>query len=155
MREAFATGLIPGFKDYRDIRSEVKYGDDSRADLLLESATGRVFVEVKAVTLCREGGIGVFPDAVSDRASKHVRALQAVCSGSTRTLLFFCVLHEGVRHVSVAGDIDPGYRAALSEALSAGIEVLAWGASVSTEAVELVRPLPFTLDPPAGNRLAC
>jgi sugar fermentation stimulation protein A len=155
VREAFAGACIPGFEDYRDIRCEVKYGDGSRADLLLESRAGRVFVEVKAVTLCREGGIGVFPDAVSDRASKHVRELQAVRGGSTRALLFFCVLHQGIRHVSAAGDIDPGYRTALFEALTAGVEVLAWGASVSTEGVELARPLPFTLDPPAGGRPAC
>ena len=37
-------------------------------DLLLASDTGQVFVEIKSVTLCRENGVGVFPDAVSDRA---------------------------------------------------------------------------------------
>ncbi len=70
-------------------------------------------------------------------------------------LLFFCAFHEGIRHVSAAGDIDPGYRDALAEALSAGLEVLAWGARISPAGVELVRPLPFTLDPPSGDAPAC
>jgi sugar fermentation stimulation protein A len=155
VREAFEQGVIPGFGDYRELRSEVKFGDRSRADLLLRSADSRVFVEVKSVTLCREGGVGVFPDAVSDRACKHVRELQAVCGDGTRGLLFFCVFHEGVRHVSAAGDIDPRYRAALSEAMSAGVEVVAWAARVSPSGLELARPLPFTLDPPSGARQAC
>ena len=148
VREAFQAGCIPGFEDYRDIRTEVKYGDGSRADLLLASDAGRVFVEVKSVTLCREGGLGVFPDAVSDRARKHVRELQAVRQGSTRALLFFCVFHEGIRHVSTAGDIDPGYRQAMSEAMAGGLEVSAWSASISLSGIELSHPLPFTLDPP-------
>ncbi len=148
VREAFVAGRIPGFEDYRDIRSEVKYGEGSRADLLLASDTGQVFVEIKSVTLCRENGVGVFPDAVSDRARRHVRELQAVRQETTRALLFFCVFHEGIRHVSAAGDIDPGYRQALSEAVAGGLEVSAWRASVSTAGIELSQPLPFTLDPP-------
>ncbi len=148
VREAFVAGRIPGFEDYRDIRSEVKYGEGSRADLLLASDTGQVFVEIKSVTLCRENGVGVFPDAVSDRARRHVRELQAVRQESTRALLFFCVFHEGIRHVSAAGDIDPGYRQSLSEAVAGGLEVSAWRASVSTAGIELSQPLPFTLDPP-------
>ena len=149
VREAFVAGRIPGFEDYRDIRSEVKYGEGSRADLLLASDAGQVFVEIKSVTLCRENGIGVFPDAVSDRARRHVRELQAVRQETTRALLFFCVFHEGIRHVSAAGDIDPGYRQALSEAVAGGLEVSAWRASVSAGGIELSQLLPFTLDPPS------
>ena len=148
VREAFTAGLIPGFEESRDLRSEVKYGEGSRADLVLASDAGQVFVEIKSVTLCRENGIGVFPDAVSDRARRHVRELQAVRQETTRALLFFCVFHEGIRHVSAAGDIDPGYRQALSEAIAEGLEVYAWRASVSTGGIELSQPLPFTLDPP-------
>jgi sugar fermentation stimulation protein A len=148
VREAFESGLIPGFGDYPDIRAEVKYGEGSRADLLLEGSPGRVFVEVKSVTLCRDGGVGVFPDAVSERARKHLYALRSVCDRDTRALLFFCVFHEGVGHVSAAGDIDPRYRDALEEVTAEGVEVLAWGAQISPAGIELARPLPFTLDPP-------
>jgi sugar fermentation stimulation protein A len=150
VREAFAAGRIPGFGDYPDIRSEVKYSEGSRVDLLLEGDVGRVFVEVKSVTLCREGGRGAFPDAVSERGRKHLRALQAVRDKTTRAVLFFCVFHQGINSVNAAGDIDPRYREALQQAMTAGVEVLAWGASISPQGIELLRPLPFSLDPPAA-----
>lgn len=147
VEEAFREGRIPGFAPYPEIRREVKYGTGSRADLLLEGEGGRVFVEVKSVTLCREGGQGVFPDAVSERGRKHIRELQEIVGPGTRAILFFCVYHCGVNRVSAAGDIDPKYRDALGEALEAGLEVLAWGADISPAGIELARPLPFSLDP--------
>ena len=150
VREAFAAGRIPGFGDYPDIRPEVKYGEGSRVDLLLQGDVGRVFVEVKSVTLCREGGCGAFPDAVSERGRKHLRALQAVRDKTTRAVMFFCIFHRGINTVSAAGDIDPRYRDALQQALAAGVEVQAWGASISPQGIDLLRPLPFSLDPPAA-----
>jgi len=105
-----------------------------------------VFVEVKSVTLYREGGAGAFPDAVSERGRKHLEELQAVLDDTTRALLLFCVFHSGIRSVSAAGDIDPRYRQALGAALAAGVEVQAWAADISPAGIELARPLPFNLD---------
>ncbi len=147
VRSAFEAGLIPGFEAYPEIRSEVKYGQGSRADLLLQGGEGQVFVEVKSVTLCVEDGQGLFPDAVSERGRKHLRELAAVCNESTRAVMFYCAFHEGITRVSAAGNIDPRYRDALLEALHQGVEVLAWGAQVSPQGVALVRPLPFSVDP--------
>ncbi len=147
VREALAAGLVSGFGGYPDIRTEVKYGQGSRADLLLEGPEGRIFVEVKSVTLCRPGGQGAFPDAVSERGRKHLKELQSVLDSRTRAVLFFCVFHTGINAVCAAGDIDPRYRDALAEAIAAGVEVVAWGAAISTSSIELSRALPFSLDP--------
>ncbi len=149
VREAFANRRIPGFEDYDQLRREVRYGEGSRADLLLEGERGRVFVEVKAVTWHRGGGQGAFPDAVSGRGRKHLLALQRELGPQTRSLLFFCVFHEGIRSVSAAGDVDPAYREALAAARAAGVEVLAWRAAISPREIALESPLPFTLDPVA------
>ncbi len=151
VREAFETGVIPGFEAWPTISAEVAYGGGSRADLLLQGPAGRVFVEVKSVTLCGDGGQGLFPDAVSDRGRKHLLELQAVRDNQTRSVLFFCVFHAGIARVSAAGDIDPRYRDTLAEAMAGGVEVLAWGADISPAGIRLARPLPFTLDPPAGG----
>jgi len=105
-------------------------------------------VEVKSVTLCRGGGLGVFPDAVSERARKHLYALQSIVDKQTRALLLFCVFHQGVSHVSAAGDIDPKYRDALQDAMSRGVEVQAWASRITTAGIQLSHSLPFTLDPP-------
>lgn len=149
VREAFDAGVIPGFDAYPDIRAEVKYGEGSRIDLLLAGDSGKVYVEVKSVTLCREGGVGVFPDAVSDRGRRHLGELARIAGEpDARAVLFFCVFHAGVTHVSAAGDIDPKYRDALVDAQAAGVEVLAWAARIEPSGIELVAPLPFSVDPP-------
>ncbi|MEH6584989.1 MAG: DNA/RNA nuclease SfsA [Halioglobus sp.] len=147
VQAGFEDGLIPGFEAYPDIRSEVKYGRNSRADLLLEGPEGRIFVEVKSVTLCREDGQGLFPDAVSERGRKHLRELASIRDESTRAIMFFCALHEGVQRVSAAGQIDARYRDALSEVMDQGVEVLAWAAAVSPLNIALARPVPFGVDP--------
>ena len=149
VREAFEAGLIPGFAAYPEIRSEVKYGENSRADFFLVGEQGRVFVEVKSVTLCRTGGRGAFPDAVSARGTKHLQELTRIRDSQTRAVMLYCVFHAGVSSVCAAGDIDPRYREALVEAMAGGVEVLAWQAEVSPQGVNLVRPLPFSVDPGA------
>ena len=148
VRESFAASCIPGFELYPDIQSEVKYGKGSRVDLLLRGDSGQVFIEVKSVTLCRPDGVGLFPDAVSERGRKHLMELARVAQeGNTRAMLFYCVFHNGIESVSVAGDIDPRYRSAFIEAQAAGVEVLAWRAQVDLQGMNLTSPLPFSLDP--------
>jgi sugar fermentation stimulation protein A len=148
VKEAVEAGLIPELAGWPVVRSEVKYGEGSRADLLLEGKEGRLFVEIKCVTLCRDNGLGAFPDAVSDRGRKHLRELSAVLDGQTRSMMFYCVFHQGINSVCAAGDIDPRYREALAEAMAAGVEVLAWRASISPAGIVLQEPLPFHIDPP-------
>ncbi|MEP4146772.1 MAG: DNA/RNA nuclease SfsA [Halioglobus sp.] len=147
VKAGIEAGLVPGLEAYPEIRSEVKYGQNSRADLLLEGPAGRVFIEVKSVTLCQENGQGLFPDAVSERGRKHLRELAAVRDDSTRAVMFFCALHEGIERVSAAGQIDQRYRDTLMEVMAQGVEVLAFGATVSPDGVVLSRRLPFSVDP--------
>ncbi|MGB1141310.1 MAG: DNA/RNA nuclease SfsA [Halioglobus sp.] len=148
VREAFEAGLVPGFSDYPELRTEVKYGSGSRVDLLLSGDAGQVYIEVKSVTLCTDGGWGLFPDAVSDRGRKHLDELAGVMAGGERAVMFFCAFHAGVKGVSAAGNIDPKYREAMARALAAGLEVLAWRADVTPRGVVLAEALPFSLDPP-------
>ena len=153
---AISSGLIPEVSGYDSLRREVRYGQGSRADLSLAGDAGRALVEVKAVTLCREGGLGVFPDAVSARGRKHLHELRAAVDRGSRAVMFYCVLHRGIHRVSTAGDIDPAYRRALGEALDGGVEVLAWRATISTAGIGLGEPLPFFLDAPArGDASGC
>lgn len=147
VREALEAGRLREFAAYPELRSEVKYSEGSRADLLLSGADGRVFIEVKCVTLCRESGWGAFPDAVSERGRKHLRELGAIRDEHTRSVLLFCVFHSGVRRVCAAGDIDPRYRDALEQAMADGVEVQAWATDVTTRGLVLARQLPFSLDP--------
>lgn len=147
VEEALQGKHIPGLAGYDSIRREVRYGQESsRIDFLLEQeGLPDCYVEVKSVTLAMGDGLGLFPDAVTSRGAKHLRELVTICQEGGRAILFFCVQHTGIDRVSPADEIDPVYGATLREAIAAGVEVLAWGADISTEEIVLSRSLPVLI----------
>jgi sugar fermentation stimulation protein A len=142
---AITTGVITELQGYKNVRREVVYGNEkSRIDFLLESDAGKCYVEVKNVTLMEAEGQGLFPDAVSERGSKHLRELmQMKCEGH-RAVLLFCVQHTGIKWVEPADLIDPVYGKTLREAIARGVEVIAYGAEILPElsAIRLCNLLP-------------
>ena len=94
------------------------------------------------MTLLRESGLGLFPDARSDRGRKHLRELIAMVAQGHRAVLFFCVLHSGIERVAPADDIDAQYGEIFRQALAAGVEVLAYRAEVSPQSIVLLDALP-------------
>jgi sugar fermentation stimulation protein A len=131
-QEAIENGFIEPLNGYDKIACEVKYGEEnSRIDFLLSNQGQQCFVEVKSVTLMIEGGVGLFPDAVSKRGSKHLRELIAMVEQGHRAVLVFCVLHTGIVSVAPAQMIDEQYASTLRQAQAAGVEVLVYGALVS------------------------
>ena len=147
--EAIRAGVIPELGGYGELRREVAYGSrGSRVDLVLShpEAGRRAFVEVKSVSLA-EGDVGLFPDAVSTRATKHMKELMEVVAGGDRGVLLYAVQRGDVRCVRPADAIDPTYGAALREAAAAGVELLAYRVRLSEEAIALRDPLPVELPP--------
>lgn len=141
-QEAIANGVIDPLQGYSRIRSEVKYGDEnSRIDLLLENDRQQCFVEVKSLTLLLDRGLGVFPDAVSSRAQKHLRELIAMVQQGHRAVLLFSVQHTGVERVAPADNIDPAYGELFRQAIAAGVEILAYRADISEQSITLSQRL--------------
>lgn len=142
VREAIEAGRVPELAGYPTIRPEVKYGEGSRIDLLL-AAPGRpdCYVEVKNVTAAVAGRVGYFPDAVTTRGTKHLREMSAMVASGQRAVLVFCVQRGDVDCVRPADHIDPVYGRTLREALAAGVEVIALGATVWPAGIELDRRL--------------
>ncbi|RMD69400.1 MAG: DNA/RNA nuclease SfsA [Gammaproteobacteria bacterium] len=141
-REALEKGVIEGLKGLRLSRAEVPL-EGSRLDFLLEGE-GTCYVEVKSVTLA-EGNAAYFPDAVTARGLRHLKALAQAVEGGHRGVLFFCVQREDAAVMRPAAHIDPAYAVALREVAQKGVEVMAYRAELSMERIELVHPLPVDL----------
>lgn len=144
--ESIIAGLIPELAGYAHLRREVKYGRNSRIDLLLEdSHRPPVYVEVKNVHLRRPdrfgGGAAEFPDSVTVRGAKHLSELSDMVRQGYRAVMLYLVQRADCDHFRIAEDIDPVYATALDRARDAGVEVLCYACAVSVETIELDRPL--------------
>lgn len=144
--EAIGAGRVPELAGYSDLSREVAIpGERGRFDFSLVGDCGTCWVEVKSMTLCLEDGTGAFPDAVSERALRHVQALMARRQDGERAVLLFCVQHTGVRWATPADHIQPAYGAALRAAVDLGVEVLAYGCGIERDEISLTMPLPVRL----------
>lgn len=138
--EAIVNGKIPGFEKYLIVKREVKFGD-SRFDVFAENKNEKCFVEVKNVTL-KEGKYALFPDAVTSRGQKHLKTLMEVKKEGMRAVMLYIVQRMDVEVFGPASEIDPGYAAALKEAVAAGVEVISMQARVTPHSIILTKQLP-------------
>jgi sugar fermentation stimulation protein A len=79
-------------------------------------------MEVKGCTLERDG-IGFFPDAPTERGTKHVRELMRAVSEGYQAILAFVIQMDGVREVRPNRETDPAFADAMDEAVSRGVAV--------------------------------
>jgi sugar fermentation stimulation protein A len=143
VEEALREGRLSPFEDYDVIRREVEYGK-SRLDFALQRQGQRCFIEVKSVTLVREG-LALFPDAPTVRGRRHVQELRrAVCQGE-RAAIVFVIQREDARAFAPNDRADPAFARALCCAVRAGVEVYAYACRVSRCEVRLARPLDVRL----------
>ena len=154
--EAVAAGLIPQLAGYATLRREVRYGENSRIDLLLEAPDRPpAYVEVKNVHMRRahrfDGRAAEFPDCVTSRGAKHLRELESVVAAGGRAVMLYLVQREDCTHLRMAEDIDPAYAAALAHAVQAGVEALCYSCRMTPEAIALGRPLPVHPPPIADE----
>lgn len=143
VEEALAAGVITELAGFNKLRREVKYGEEnSRADFCLQFDEQSVFVEVKSVTLgFTDSDTAAFPDAVTTRGTKHLRELTALAASGQRAVLIYCVNLSEISAVRAAKEIDPEYAMALTEAKFAGVEVLAYGTTISPSAITVTHRL--------------
>ena len=137
--QAIAAGRIAELVGYATLRREVKYGINSRIDLLLESPDRPpCYVEIKNVHLCRRAGHAEFPDCKTERGAKHLVELSAMVAGGARAVMLY-VIQMRANRFSLAADLDPGYAAAFAKACASGVEALAYTCDISETGVEIDR----------------
>lgn len=142
VESAILNGTIAELQGYATLRREVKYGKNSRIDILLEdSARPLCYVEIKNVTMRRDldGGPAEFPDSVTSRGAKHLVELADMVAEGHRAVMLYLVQRGDADAFAIADDIDPAYAAGLKIAMQAGVEVLCYSCDVAPEAIRVAR----------------
>lgn len=142
--EALAAGAIPSLAGYRSIRREVKYGQRSRVDFLLEQeGQPPCYLEVKNVHLMRQTRLAEFPDSVTARGARHLDELAAMVAGGARAILLYVIQIGSATSLALARDIDPAYGLAFDASRRAGLEAMALTCRISLDSITLANPIPI------------
>jgi len=138
--DAIGAGVIAELTGYERLTREVRYGKNSRIDILL-SDDGRpdAYVEVKNVHFSRRSGLAEFPDSVTARGLKHLEELSDMVRRGRRAVMLYLVHRADAGRFTLAGDIDPAYAAGFQRARRAGVEMLAYDCTVSPDEVTVRR----------------
>ena len=136
--EGIKTAKIPALEGYAALRTEVKYGINSRIDILLEDPRrGLCYVEIKNVHFLRQPGLAEFPDSVTSRGAKHLDELTAMVAAGHRCVMVYLIQRSDATKFTLADDIDPGYARAFERARASGVETLAYRCALSVEAIAI------------------
>lgn len=143
--EAINAGKIDDLKGFGTLRREVKYGVNSRIDILLEGGIGgrSCYVEIKNVHLMRTPGLAEFPDSRTERGVKHLEELANMVAEGHRACMLYLVQRSDATHFDLARDIDPVYAAAFAKAKAAGVKMLCYRCALSSEEIKLDREIAF------------
>lgn len=142
--EAVTAGRIKELCGFDNIRREVKVSAHSRLDLCLEGRNGNCFVEVKNVTLAVNGA-AAFPDAVSERGTRHLKELMRLKRQGHRAAIVFVIQRSDCDSFRPADEIDQEYGRWLRRAIKAGVEALPYRAKVTPKEILLTEKIAVKL----------
>lgn len=125
------------------LKREVTYGA-SRFDLYFKQGEQEGFIEVKGVTLEREG-VAMFPDAPTARGSKHVLELVEATQKGYQCSILFLVQLKGCRKFTPNREMDPAFADALLKAEEAGVQILAYDTIVTEDGMIIDSAIPVEL----------
>jgi len=144
VKQTIKRGGIEELQGFERIRTEVRYGRNSRIDILLEKGEEKCFVEVKNCTLA-ERGVAYFPDAITTRGLKHLVELQMQVAKGHRSVMFYLVQRMDAKRFRPADHIDEAYGQELRKAFFRGVEILVYDVDIDLEGISLRSRLPHEL----------
>lgn len=142
--EALLRKTLKPFSHYQQIHSEVTY-QRNRFDFLVTTENDRCFIEVKSCTLVHKS-IGLFPDAPTQRGTRHIRELIQALREGYKASIIFIVQRPDVTSIAPNDRTDPEFGLMLREARRQGVEIYAYSSMYDDDEVVLGPPLAVQLD---------
>ena len=141
VQHALENNLIKELKKFNLIKPEVFFNKETRFDFLIEKNKQKSFVEVKNVTLFRDKKTAEFPDAITERGSKHLLALIDAIKKGYKTYLIFLVQIQNMEKFKIAKDIDGEYYKNYLIAKKAGVNFLAYRCKINSKEIFIDKKL--------------
>lgn len=132
--EAINNKTIKELQGYKFLKTEQKYGQSSRIDILLENENEKCFVEVKSVSLKIDDFLA-FPDAVTSRGTKHLKELEEMVKLGHRAVMLYVIQRTDDLPFKLACQIDKKYCETFNEVTKNGVEVLVYQSSINLEEI--------------------
>ncbi len=132
---------------------EYRFGR-SRIDFSMERGGEKYLLEVKGCTLERDG-VGYFPDAPTERGTKHLRELAQAAAQGYRAAVAFVMQADGMTTVLPNAETDPAFAAALEDAKQAGVQILCLPCHVEPDRLEIVGGVRYPDQQPMPCRKGC
>lgn len=144
VRRLLDEGRLPSFEDYRVVKEEPACGRH-RFDLLLQHRfTGHsYYLEIKSCTLF-EGGVAMFPDAVTARGTGHLHKLQEISNSGIKACCLFVVMNPEAEYFLPAYHIDQDF-AKTFLAVSHSVQLKAVAIGFDPGFTELASVKPMTI----------
>jgi sugar fermentation stimulation protein A len=149
--EGIKKGIIEEFSSYNVLHAGNTYEPNSQNWVLLEKENEKCYVCLEHVTLGNDHGEGFFPE-IYGMGIKSINNLIKIHQDGRKAILFFCVMHTGVKNIKAAYHIDPNYEEALQKAVDAGVKLLAYKASITMQGVEFTTKIPILFSKDAAFR---
>jgi sugar fermentation stimulation protein A len=144
--EALESNFFDIFDKEKIIKTEKKFGDNTRFDFLVCEKDKNSFIEVKNVTLSRKKKIAEFPDAVTSRGAKHINDLIKATEQKYNCYMLYVIQREDCKHFTIARDIDPEYSKLLTIALKKKVKILCYDCKFSSKGIKLNNQINFKTD---------
>ena len=123
-------------KDF-EIKSEVKFGENTRFDFFITKNKYKAFIEVKNVTLSRKSSLAEFPDAVTSRGAKHINELINASKQGYEIYIAYVIQRADCEKFKIAADIDVEYYKLLSKAVKKKLKILCYDCKFSLKGIKL------------------
>lgn len=134
--EALKLGKINELRKYEIIRREKTFGN-SRFDFKLESYCGEeYYLEVKGVTF-EMNGCTMFPDAPTERGTKHLLELIEVKKRGMGAGVFFLIQMDSAEYFTPYDNMDKAFGNALRLAYRSGVDIFAYDCTVSKNSISI------------------